>query len=78
MEKIDNQINWKMLMVLIVLVGYGVRTMDPKKARRIFLQNSCFTGVLMVLVVGLIKIKNQKNKKIKSSSSLAILDKSAT
>jgi hypothetical protein len=64
-----------MLIMLMVVVGYGVKTMDPKKAKKMFIQNSCFTGVLMVIVVGLIKLKNTKNKKNKSSSSLSILEK---
>lgn len=67
MERIDQKVDWKMLLMLMVLLGYGIKNMDYRKVKKIFIQNGCVIGVMMVVVVGLIKLKNKKYIKNKAS-----------
>jgi hypothetical protein len=44
--------------------------MNPKKAKKMFIQNGCFAGLILVIMVGLIKLSNQKKKKNRSLSQI--------
>ena len=59
---------------MLCLVGYGIKVMNPKRAKKMFIQNSCFAGVVLVVAIGLVKLtrKNKcKNKTIKKDLPLA-------
>jgi hypothetical protein len=60
-----------MLTGMLCLVGYGIKTMNPKRAKKMFIQNSCFAGVLLVVAIGLVKLsRNNKSKKDKIKKDL--------
>ena len=59
---------------MLCLVGYGIKVMNPKRAKKMFIQNGCFAGVVLVVAIGLAKltIKNKYiNKRIKKDLSFA-------
>ena len=71
MDRVDERVNWSTLSLLTLFVGVGIRTMNPKRAKKMLIQNGCFAGVLIVILIGLIKI-SRRNKHKHHSSHLSI------
>ena len=65
MTKIDQNINWKHIAAISAILAIGARRMKVKRMSKMLLQNSVFMGVILLLIMVLIKIRNQdKQKKI--------------
>lgn len=67
----DERVNWSTLTILTLLVAVGIKKMNPKKASKILVQNGCFAGILIVILIGLIKI-SRPNKPKHHNSHLSI------
>lgn len=52
---------------MIISVLFGIKTMNPTRAKQMFLQNASFAGMLLVVTIGLIKIIRQSKLKPKYS-----------
>jgi hypothetical protein len=44
--------------------------MNPKRAKKMFIQNGCFAGLILVTMIGLIKLSNKKKQKNRSLSQI--------
>ncbi len=58
-DKIDQRLSWNALLFMAVIVGYGVKSMKPSRVKKMFIQNGCFAGIILLIVVTLIKLKKQ-------------------
>jgi len=50
-----------MLSGMALMVGFGIKIMNPQRAKKMLIQNGCFAGALLVLMIGLIKL-SRRNK----------------
>lgn len=48
---------------MALLVGFGIKMMKPQRAKKMLIQNGCFAGLILVLVIAFIKISNQRKQK---------------
>jgi len=71
LDRVDEKVNWSALSILTLFVAVGIKKMNPKRARKILIQNSCFAGILIVILIGLIKI-SRRNKSKHHTSHLSI------
>lgn len=70
-DRVDEKVNWTTLSLMTLFVAVGIRMMNPRRARKMLIQNGCFAGLLMVILIGLIKI-SRKSKEKHHSSHLSI------
>jgi hypothetical protein len=60
-------VNWGALGVMGALVFYGLKRMGSQRAQRMLIQNGCFAGILLVLLIAIIKIARNKKQKHRGS-----------
>jgi hypothetical protein len=61
MENIDKKLSWSSLLFMGLVIGLGVKSMNAKKMKKMMIQNGCFTGMILLIVVALIKYKKMKS-----------------
>jgi len=71
LDRVDERVNWPTLSLMALFVGVGIRMMNPKRARKMLIQNGCFAGLLFVILIGLIKI-SRRGKSKNHSTQLSI------
>ena len=46
---------------MAIVVGYGIKSMNPNRAKKMLIQNGCFTGIILLIVIALVKLKKHKS-----------------
>jgi hypothetical protein len=59
-DRVDTKINWKTLSGMALFVALGIKAMGPHRAKRMLVQNGCFAGAVIVVLIGLIKFSRRK------------------
>ena len=57
MEKIDKNLSWKSILFMTLVIGIGFKSMKTSRAMRMFIQNGCFTGSILLIAISLVKFQ---------------------
>jgi hypothetical protein len=60
MDNIDKNLSWVSILFMALIIGYGLKSMRFSRAKRMFIQNGCFTGAILLIVASLVKIKKMQ------------------